>query len=149
MFPCMIYLKVGTTPALFPCMIYLKVGTTPSSSTSGTIPIDISCTETKHTPKAPWASTVHVRALAEQDAHAGRHYNGFQEVDRARAGPRGLAEAHLSNDAVPPRDTARRNVTYVPPAKYCMFLTAQQSLSLVGFWTDTHVPCTLVRLLNE
>ena len=43
--------------------------------------------------KAAWASTVHVRTLAEQDAHAGRHYNGLQEVDRARAGPRGLVQA--------------------------------------------------------
>ena len=87
--------------------------------------------------KAPWASTVHVRALAEQDAHAGRHYNGLQEVDRARAGPRGLAEAHLSNGAVPPPDTARRNVTHVPPANYCMFFDGSTG-PIIGWVLDGH-----------
>ena len=61
---------------------------------------------------AAWASTVHVRAFAEQDAQAGRHIDGLQGVDRTRAGPRGLAEAHLSNSKVPPRDSARRLVTH-------------------------------------
>ena len=61
---------------------------------------------------AAWASTVHVRAFAEQDAQAGRHIDGLQGVDRTRAGPRGLAEAHLSNSKVSPRDTVRRLVTH-------------------------------------
>ena len=74
-----------------------RVGAVPHSRqmTDRTDFLDSSATTT-------WAPTVHVRALAEQDAHAGRHYDGLQEVDRARAGPRGLAEAHLSNGAVPP-----------------------------------------------
>ena len=58
------------------------------------------------TAKAARASSVYLRAFSEQDAQAGRHIDGLQEVEGASTGPHALEGPHLQHRQISPRDTA-------------------------------------------
>ena len=56
-------------------------------------------------------------------------FKKWTELAQDRAGWQKLIY-QSSNGAVPPPDTARRNVTHVPPANYCMFFDGSTELTI-------------------